>query len=322
MSQTVLMWVGFNLFVLLMLAIDLGLLNRKDHIISFKEAMRNSAIWISLALLFGIGVWIFMGADLGLQFFTGYLIEESLSVDNLFVILMIFTYFRVPAQYQHKVLFWGILGALVMRAAFILAGVALIERFHWMIYVFGALLVFTGIKMVTEKDKEIHPEHNPVLRLFRRLVPVTHDYVGGRFFTHVDGRRMATPLMVVLVLIETTDLIFAVDSVPAVLSVSRDPFIVYTSNVFAILGLRSLYFALAGLMQRFHYLHYGLAFILTFVGVKMMLSKVFHMPITVALGVVVGVLALSVVLSWRFPPHPVEVADPHAEPSDTPTETP
>jgi len=297
MSESIMLWVGFNLFIVLMLALDLGVIHRKAHVIHFREGLRWSAGWISLALAFGVVVYFWRGPEIGLQFFTGYLIEESLSVDNLFVMLMIFTYFRVPALYQHRVLFWGILGALIMRATFIVTGVALIEKFHWMIYFFGAILIFTGVKMALEKDKEIHPEHNPVLKLFRRLMPVTKDYVGGKFFTRLDGRRWATPLMVVLVLIETTDLIFAVDSVPAVLAVSRDPFIIYTSNVFAILGLRSLYFALAGMMNRFQYLHYGLAVILTFVGTKMLLADVVKVPIQLALGVVLGVLALSIVIS-------------------------
>ncbi|MHB0936258.1 MAG: TerC family protein [Armatimonadota bacterium] len=297
MSESIMLWVGFNLFIVLMLALDLGVIHRKAHVIQFREAMRWSAFWIALALSFGVIVYFWRGPEVGLQFFTGYLIEESLSVDNLFVMLMIFTYFRVPALYQHKVLFWGILGALVMRATFIVTGVALIEKFHWMIYLFGGILVFTGIKMALEKDKEIHPEHNPVLRLFRRLIPVTKDYVGGSFFVQQEGRRWATPLAVVLVLIETTDLIFAVDSVPAVLAVSRDPFIIYTSNVFAILGLRSLYFALAGMMNRFQFLHYGLAVILVFVGGKMLLSNKIHLPIQVALGVVLGTLALSIIVS-------------------------
>jgi len=297
MSESIILWVGFNLFILAMLALDLFVIHRKAHVIRFREALRWSAFWIALALAFGVGVYLWRGAESGLQFFTGYLIEESLSVDNLFVMLMIFTYFRVPAVYQHKVLFWGILGALVMRAFFIVTGVALIQHFHWIIYLFGAVLIFTGVKMALEKDKEIHPEHNPVLKLFRRLMPVTRDYSDGQFFVRQDGRRWATPLMVVLVLIETTDLIFAVDSVPAVLAISSDPFIVYTSNVFAILGLRSLYFALAGMMNRFQYLHYGLAVILTFVGAKMLLADVVEIPIQIALGVVLGVLALSIVIS-------------------------
>lgn len=317
MSQSIYLWVGFNVFVLVMLALDLGILNRKDHVITFKEAMHRSAAWIALALIFAGVIYVWRGHEIGLQFLTGYLIEESLSIDNLFVMLMIFTYFRVPMSYQYKVLFLGILGALILRAIFIVTGVALIERFHWMIYLFGALLIFTGIKMALEKDKEIHPEHNPVLKLFRRLMPVTKDYVGGNFFVMRDNKRWATPLMVVLVLIETTDLIFAVDSVPAILSVSRDPFIVYTSNVFAILGLRSLYFALAGMMHRFHYLHYGLAVILVFVGGKMLLTEVFKVPIIVALCVVMGVLFLSIVASLLTSPPAASQPTPSVPLSDT-----
>ncbi len=297
MSESIYLWVGFNLFVLGMLALDLGVFHRKHRVIQFREALAWSGFWIALALVFNVVLYLWRGPEVGLQFLTGYLIEKSLSIDNIFVMLMIFTYFRVPALYQHKVLFWGILGALVMRAIFIVTGVALIEKFHWMIYVFGAVLIITGVKMALEKDKELHPEQNPVLCWFRRCMPVTKDYVGGRFFVMQDGRRWATPLMVVLLLIETTDLIFAVDSIPAILAISRDAFIVYTSNVFAILGLRSLYFALAGMMHRFHYLHYGLATILVFVGVKMLLSEVFKVPIVVALGVVLGVLALSIGVS-------------------------
>jgi tellurite resistance protein TerC len=297
MSESIYLWVGFNAFVLAMLALDLGVIHRKDHVIKFREALAWSGFWIALALAFNVLVYVWQGPEVGLQFLTGYLIEKSLSVDNIFVMLMIFTYFRVPGLYQHKVLFWGILGALVMRAIFIVAGVTLIEKFHWMIYVFGAILIFTGIKMALEKDKALHPEQNPVLCWFRRCMPVTKDYVQGRFFVMQDGRRWATPLMVVLLLIETTDLIFAVDSIPAILAISRDAFIVYTSNVFAILGLRSLYFALAGMMHRFHYLHYGLAVILVFVGGKMLLTEVFHVPIAVALCVVMGVLLLSIVAS-------------------------
>lgn len=301
MISSIWIWVGFNLLVLIMLAIDLGLFSHHEHEIHFREALRRSGIWIVLALMFGVGIYLWRGPDIGLQFFTGYLIEESLSVDNLFVMLTIFTYFRVPRRYQHKVLFWGIIGALIMRGIFILAGVALIERFYWIIYLFGTLLVVTGVKMAFEKEPEIHPEQNPVLKLFRRVMPVAGNYAGSRFFVREAGKRMATPLMVVLVLIESTDLIFAVDSVPAVLSVSRDPFIVYTSNVFAILGLRSLYFALAGLMHRFHYLHYGLSVILIFVGSKMLLTDLLHVPILLALGVVISVLVISIVASLCFP---------------------
>jgi tellurite resistance protein TerC len=245
-----------------------------------------------------------MGGARALEYLTGYLIEKSLSVDNIFVFILIFTYFRVPAAYQHKVLFWGILGALVMRAIFIFAGVALIERFHWIVYVFGAFLVFTGIRIGMEKEKEIHPERNPLLKLVRRFVPVTDDYVGSKFWLRRDGRLWATPLLLVLLIVETTDLIFAVDSIPAILAITRDEFIVYTSNVFAILGLRSLYFALAGAMRLFHYLHYGLAAILVLVGVKMLITDIWHVPVTLALGLVLLILAGSIAASliWPLPP--------------------
>ncbi|MHB0935469.1 MAG: TerC family protein [Armatimonadota bacterium] len=320
MSESIYLWIGFNLFVLCMLALDLGVIHRRDHVIKFREALAWSGFWIALALGFNVLVYLWRGPEVGLQFLTGYLIEKSLSVDNIFVMLMIFTYFRVPALYHHKVLFWGILGALVMRAIFIVTGVALIEQFHWMIYLFGAVLIFTGVKMALEKDKELHPEKNPVLCWFRRCMPVTKDYVQGRFFVLQDGRRWATPLMVVLLLIETTDLIFAVDSIPAILAISRDPFIVYTSNVFAILGLRSLYFALSGMMHRFHYLHYGLAVILVFVGGKMLLTEVFKIPIVVALGVVMGVLAISIIASLLTSspaPRQTDQTDPPSVPDQT-----
>lgn len=301
MSNELWMWIGFNVFVLAMLALDLGVFHRKSHEVKIKEALIWSGVWISLALIFNYGLYLWRGAEPALEFLTGYLIEKSLSVDNIFVFIMIFAYFKVPALYQHKILFWGILGALVMRAIFIATGVALIEKFHWIIYVFGAFLIITGIKMAVQKDKEIHPEKNPVLKLFRRFMPVTTQYVGDKFFTRVDGRRFATPMFVVLLLIETTDLIFAVDSIPAILAITTDPFIVYTSNVFAILGLRALYFALAGIMQMFHYLAYGLAAILVFVGTKMMLVDFYKLPIAVALGVVAGILAISVIASLLYP---------------------
>lgn len=301
MSEGLWAWVLFNLFVLAMLALDLGVFHRTVHEVKVKEALAWSAVWIVLALLFNAWVYSARGPQAGLEFFTGYLIEKALSVDNVFVFLLIFTYFRVPAAYQHKVLFWGILGALAMRAIFIAAGVALIHRFHWIIYLFGAFLVITGIKMALAKDKEIHPERNPVLRLFRRWVPVTEQYEGERFFVWRDGRRWATPLFVTLLLVETTDLIFAVDSIPAILAITQDAYIVYTSNVFAILGLRALYFALAGFMKMFHYLHYGLSLILVFVGVKMLLANLYKIPIAWSLALIAGVLALSVALSLLRP---------------------
>jgi tellurite resistance protein TerC len=295
------MWVAFNVFVLMMLAVDLGVVHRRAHTVRLKEALIWSGIWIALALLFALGVYFWYGPQPALEFLTGYLIEKSLSVDNIFVFVLIFSYFKVPALYQHKVLFWGILGALVMRAIFIFAGIALLQRLHWIIYVFGALLVLTGIKMAMEKDKEIHPDKNPVLRLFRRLVPVTEDYHADHFFVRRFGHYAATPLFIVLLVVETTDIIFAVDSIPAILAITVDPFLVYTSNVFAILGLRALYFALAGVMQLFHYLHYGLSAILIFVGAKMLLADVYKLPVAVALGVIAGILLISVIASVMRP---------------------
>ncbi len=297
-------WILFNLFIAVMLALDLGLANRRPHAIKFREAIIWSAVWVALAAVFAVFVLYWKGHARALEFATGYLIEESLSVDNLFVFLLIFRYFRVPAHYQHKVLFWGIVGAMVMRLIFILAGVSLITRFHWIIYIFGAFLVYTGIKLFSEEEKEIHPEKNPILRVFRRWMPVTNDYVGGKFFVRRPG-LYATPLFVVLLVVETTDVLFATDSVPAILAVTRDAFIVYTSNVFAILGLRSIYFALSGMMELFSYLHYGLSAILIFIGVKMLISEYVHLPIGVALGVVAGVLILSVVASLLFPKNKV-----------------
>jgi tellurite resistance protein TerC len=294
-------WIGFNVFVLAMLALDLGVFHRKHHEVKFKEAISWTAVWIALALVFNGLVYYLWGSQVALQFLTGYLIEKSLSVDNVFVFLLIFSYFKVPAKYQHEVLFWGIIGALVFRAIFIAVGITLLEHFHWLIYVFGAFLVFTGVKLALEKDKEIHPERNIVLRIFRRIMPVTEQYEGGKFFVRKNGRVWATPLFVVLLVIETTDVIFAVDSIPAILAITKDPFIVYTSNVFAILGLRALYFALAGVMQLFHHLHYGLAVILGFVGLKMILSDVYKIPIGVSLGVIMGVLTLSIVASLVWP---------------------
>jgi len=297
MSGELYLWIGFNIFVLVMLALDLGVFHRKAHVVSFREAIAWSVVWVALALLFNLGIYFWSGSQRAVEFLTGYLIEKSLSVDNIFVFLMIFTYSRVPGQYQHKVLFWGIIGALVMRAAFIFAGVALIKQLHWIIYIFGAFLVYTGVKMVTGHGKEIHPERNPVLKLFRRFMPVTADYVEDRFFVKQDGLRHATPLFIVLLVVETTDVIFAVDSIPAILAITLDTFIVYSSNVFAILGLRALYFALAGLIQLFQYLHYGLSGILVFVGTKMLISDYYKIPIWISLGVVLSLLVVSVLAS-------------------------
>jgi len=313
MSSQVVLWVLFNVFVLAMLALDLGVFHRKAHVIKFKEALAWCAVWITLALLFNLGVYFWRGPVRALEFLTGYLIEYSLSVDNIFVFLLIFSYFRVPSLYRHKVLFWGILGALIMRAIFILAGVTLIQKFHWIIYVFGAFLVFTGIKMALQKETEIHPERNPVLKLFRRFMPVTDRYEEGKFFAQRSGKYLATPLFVVLLVVETTDVVFAVDSIPAVLAITLDPFIVYTSNVFAILGLRSLYFALAGIMELFRYLHYGLSAILVFVGTKMLLADIYKIPISIALCVVASILLISVIGSV-VRPRKVEIFPPEANP--------
>ncbi len=302
MTTTTWLWLGFNAFVLAMLAIDLGIFHRKSHTVGFKEALGWTAAWITLALCFNAGVWYFAGGPKALEFLTGYVIEYSLSADNVFVFAMLFSYFAVPAHYQHKVLFWGILGALVMRLGMILLGTALIAKFAWIIYVFGAFLIFTGIKMLLKSDEEIHPERNPLVRLFKRFMPVTPEFRGDRFFVRENGVLLATPLFVVLLMVEFTDVIFAVDSIPAIFAVTRDPFIVYTSNVFAILGLRSLYFALAGMMDKFHYLKTGLGVVLTFVGVKMLLAHTaYKIDTLVSLGVIVAILTTSVVVSLLRP---------------------
>lgn len=301
MMDRVLPWILFNVFVLAALALDLGVFSKKQHVIGYKEAFCRSAIWISLAFLFCLGIYWVQGSDPALKFLTGYIVEQSLSVDNLFVLHSIFTYFAVEKKYLHQVLFWGILGAIVLRAIFIFAGVILINAFHWIIYVFGILLIIAGIKLAFGQDEEIHPERNPVLRLFRRFVPITKEFHGKHFFVKLEGVYWATPLFVVLLMVETTDVVFAIDSVPAILAITTDPFIVYTSNVFAILGLRSLYFALDRMVDIFHYLHYGLAFILVFIGFKMLLVDIIHIPILIALGVIVGVLSLSIITSLLFP---------------------
>jgi len=301
MSNTVFGWTTFNLFLIAMIVLDLVVFRRRSHEVSMRESLGWTAVWVSLAMFFCLGIYHFHGHVRALHFLTAYLIEESLSVDNLFVFLLLFSYFNVPAKYQYKVLHWGILGALVFRAIFILSGIALIERFHWLIYVFGLILIVSGVNMARGKEMKVEPEKNPVLRLFRRFVPVADSYDGGRFVTRRSGRWLATPLLVVLVVIETTDILFAVDSVPAVLAITRDPFIVYTSNAFAIMGLRALYFTLAGLMRIFHFLHYGLSGILMFVGLKMVLSDIVNVPIVVSLGVVAGMLGISVIASLLWP---------------------
>jgi tellurite resistance protein TerC len=298
---TPLLWAGFTLVILLLLALDLLLLNRKSHVVSPREALGWSVFWVLLALLFNAAVYRYFGAVRGLEFFTGYLIELALSVDNLFVFILIFSTFHVPPAYQHRILFWGIIGAQIMRAIFILIGAALIQAFHWVIYVFGGFLVFTGGKIVLGRGSEVHPEKNPVLKIFGKLVPTLPDHHGGRFTVKLDGRRYATPLLPVLIVIELTDLVFAVDSIPAIFGVTKDPFIVYTSNIFAILGLRAFYFLLSSAMESFHFLKYGLGLVLVFVGAKMLCSGWFEIPIQVSLGAVVVMLGLSVVASLVWP---------------------
>jgi len=310
MDGMIWLWVGFNVFVLLMLALDLGVFHRKAHVISIKEATIWSVVWIALAMLFNLGIYLFWDKlvpgstysnnQAALAFFTGYLIEKSLSVDNIFVFVLIFTFFAVPAIYQHRVLFWGILGALLMRGTLIVVGAALLKEFHWIIYVFGAFLIFTGIRMALHRNEEMHPEQNPLVRLLRKVIPVTEDYEGDHFFIRRAGRLMATPLFLVLVLIEATDLIFAVDSIPAIFAVTQETFIVYTSNVFAILGLRSLYFLLAGVVDKFYYLKLGLSVVLVFVGIKMTIVDIYKIPVGLSLGVIFSILTISIAASlWR-----------------------
>jgi len=297
-SGRIFLWIGFNVFVLALLAVDLGVFHRKAHAVSIKEATAWSIVWVSLAMIFNLGIYFTWGEQKALEFFTGYVIEKSLSVDNLFVFVMIFQYFSTPTEYQHRVLFWGILGALILRAIFIAAGSALLNQFHWMIYVFGAFLVFTGIKMLLQGDEKLKPERNPVVRLFERWVPMAREYHGQNFMIRTNGKTRATLLLLVLIVIETTDVIFAVDSIPAIFAVTQDSFIVYTSNVFAILGLRALYFMLAGVMQMFVYLKFGLSLVLCFVGAKMLLADIYKIPIGASLAVIGTVLLLSIIASW------------------------
>lgn len=290
-------WVVFNAFVLMMLALDLGVFHKKLHVVSVKEALTWSGIWIFLALCFNGFIYFAFGETKAMEFFTGYVIEKALSVDNIFVFVLIFTYFQIPSIYQHKVLFWGIIGALIMRVIFIFAGVALLEKFHWTIYIFGAILILSGIKMLFDKDKKMEPEKNPVIKLFRKFIPTTNELQGDKFFIKENHKSVATPLFVSLMMIEITDLIFAVDSIPAILAVTQDHFIVYTSNVFAILGLRSLYFALSNIIERFKYLAVGLAIILVFVGIKMVLIDFYKIPIHFSLLIIFTIIVLSVVIS-------------------------
>jgi tellurite resistance protein TerC len=281
------------------LALDLGLFHRKSKEIPIREALIWSGVWVGLALSFNVAIYFWQGSQAALEFLTGYLIEKSLSLDNIFVFYLIFSYFRVLRRHQYKVLFWGIIGALVMRIVFILAGISLIERFDWIVYLFGVFLIFTGVRMLKKKDVGVHPEHNPVLRLFRRVFSVTKQFEDTQFFVRRDGKLFATPLFIVLLVVESTDVVFAVDSIPAILAITRDPFIVYTSNVFAILGLRALYFALSGMIGRFEHLHYGLGVLLAFVGVKMLLSDVVHLPSWLTLAAITVILGVSILMSLR-----------------------
>lgn len=335
MSEMTWLWIGFNLFVLAMLALDLGVFHRKSHEVRPREALIWSGVWISLALVFNVLIYFFWdrvvpvnpnggfgpegysNQEAALKFLTGYLIEKSLSIDNIFVFLLLFTYFSIPPKYQHRILFWGILGALLMRAGMIFAGVALIKNFHWTIYIFGAILIISGLKMWFSKDNKMEPEKNPVLRLFRKMMPVSDQIHGENFFIRNGAQWVATPLFVVLLLVETTDVLFAVDSIPAIIAITPDPFLVYTSNVFAILGLRSLYFALSGLMDLFHYLHYGLSAVLIFVGGKMILQEwIFpdgKMPTIWSLGIIATILAVSIGMSWIRPHKTPEAEKPGTE---------
>jgi tellurite resistance protein TerC len=291
------LWGGFIAFVLAMLALDLGVFHRHSHVVKFKEALTWSAVWVGLALLFNVGIWWKFGTEPGVQFLTGYLIEKSLSVDNIFVFVIIFSALRIPALYQHRVLFWGILSALVLRAVMIFAGVAMLQRFHWLIYVFGAFLIITGIKLFLNRNQEEHPENSAAMRWARRVIPSTDKFDGHHFFTVENGRRLATPLFMALLLVEVTDVIFALDSIPAIFAITQDPFIVFTSNIFAILGLRSLFFLLAGMVEKFSYLKVGLSAVLVFVGAKMTLVDVVKVPAFVSLGVIALLIGGSVVLS-------------------------
>jgi tellurite resistance protein TerC len=297
MSTHVVWWISFGVIVAVLLGLDILVFHRRAHVITIRESLLWTAFWIALALLFDLGIYLWQGHGPALEYLTCYLIEKSLSVDNLFVFLMIFSYFAVPAAYQHKVLFWGIIGAIIMRLAFIEAGVTLLERFDWVFYIFGMFLVITALRMAVQKERGISLEKNPVLRLLRRLVPLTESYEGDRFFVKRLGRCVATPLFIVVVVVETTDIVFALDSIPAAFAITLDPFIVYTSNVFAILGLRALYFALAGIMRLFYYLRHGLVIVLMFVGVKMLIANFYEIPTGIALGVVAFVLLFAVIAS-------------------------
>jgi tellurite resistance protein TerC len=297
MGEGIFFWAGFNLFIFIMLALDLGVFHKKNARVPLKEAVIWTCVWITLAFIFNIIIYFNLGRTKALEFLTGYVIEYSLSVDNIFVFILIFTFFNINVKYQHKVLFWGILGALVLRGVFIFTGVALIARFHWIIYIFGGFLVYTGIRMLGKDEIHIEPEKNPVVKFFRRIMPVTDSMHEEKFFVRIKSKTYATPLFLVLIIVETSDLIFAVDSIPAVLAISQDKFIVFTSNIFAILGLRSLYFAISGVMDYFRFLKVGLAFVLTFVGVKMCTSSLIEIPVHISLIIIISILLLSIIAS-------------------------
>ncbi len=297
MIHNIIPWLVFFSIIFFMLFIDLGVFQKKSHKISIKESLIWTLVWIIISLLFNAGIYFFLGPEPALNFLTGYLLEKSLSVDNIFVFILIFSYFKVKEEHQHRILIWGVLGAIVMRAIFISAGIVLLHAFHFVIYIFGVILIITAIKMLVEKDKEIHPEKNPILNLFKRFFPVTHSDGGGKFFIRQNGKLLATSLLIVLITIETTDLLFAVDSIPAILAITTDPFIVFTSNIFAILGLRSLYYALAGIMNMFKYLNYGLSAVLAFIGIKMLMTDFYKIPIGIVLAVIATILLLSIIMS-------------------------
>ncbi|MFA5584540.1 MAG: TerC family protein [Bacteriovoracaceae bacterium] len=296
-ETSLLVWSIFVIFILLVLALDLGVFHKKSHTVGFKESIIWSVVWIAMALIFAVVLFFWRGQEDMMLYLTGYVIEKSLSVDNLFVFLLIFSFFRIPGEYQHKILFYGILGALVMRAFFIWAGIAVLQKFNWVIYIFGALLIVSGIKMLLPEKGDANLEDTWVIKFTKKIFPTTHDFHGDRFFVKLDGKWWVTPLFITLIFVEFSDLVFAVDSIPAIIGITDDPFLVFTSNVFAILGLRSLYFALKGFADLFHYLKYGLSVILMFIGVKLLISGVFHMPVSITMAVIFGILFLSVVLS-------------------------
>lgn len=316
MTTSYWIWGSFTLFIVALLILDLGVFHRQAKAVSIKEALWWSLFWVMLALAFNALIYFWKGKQPALEFLTGYLIERSLSTDNLFVFLLVFNYFAVPSSQQHRVLFWGILGALLFRLLFIIAGVALIQKFYWTVYIFGAILLYTGVKMAFKQEKELHPEKNPALNLFRRFIPITSHYEDGRFFVKKGGKTYATPLFVTLLIVETTDIVFAVDSIPAILAITLDPFIVWTSNVFAIFGLRALYFALAGMMEVFRYLHYGLSIVLIWVGIKMLLSHYYKIPTSISLTFIGFILLLSILLSLL--PHKKEEGSTNSPPSSNP----